>query len=70
VSGLDLFTRLSGWPLLLVQLAVGNTMLLKTGRTGPGTVKFHYRTMLVIVTLTVLHVLLNGTSLHSIFTAS
>jgi hypothetical protein len=58
------------WLLLLVQLAVGNAMLLKAGRTGPGTVKFHYRTMLAIVALTLLHVLLNGISLHSFFRAS
>jgi hypothetical protein len=58
------------WVLLLVQLAVGNTMLLAAGRTGAGTVKFHYRTMLAIVALTVVHVLLNGISLHSILRAS
>ena len=58
------------WVLLGVQLAVGNTLLLKAGRTGPGTVKFHHRTMLAIVTLTTLHVLLTGISLHSIFRAS
>jgi hypothetical protein len=58
------------WALLLVQLGVGNWMVFKAGRAGPGTVKFHYRTMLAIVTFTALHVLLNGISLHSIVRAS
>jgi hypothetical protein len=58
------------WVLLLVQLGVGQWMALKAGRAASGTVKFHHRTMLAIVTLTTLHILLNGTSLHSIFRAS
>lgn len=70
MSGFDLFTRVPCSVRLLVQLAVGNGMLLKAGRTAPGTVKCDHRTMLAIVTLTVLHVLLNGIGLHSILRPS
>ena len=67
-SGLWLATL--AWVLLLVQLGIGNWMLLKVGRPGSRAVRFHHRTMLAIVTLTTLHVILNGISLHSIFNAS
>jgi hypothetical protein len=69
-SAAGLWIATLAWVLLLVQLGVGHWMWLKAGRAGRGAVKFHHWTMLAIVTLTALHVLLNGISLHSILRAS
>lgn len=66
---LGLWIATLAWVLLLVQVAVGNWMLARAGRTGRGTVRFHHWTMLVTVGLTALHVIVNSISFRQIFLA-